>query len=351
MHQEVGEIEFEYATSMADSARQFMAHHRVPPSPRNFEVWFTYAAASIPELTKALNVLIAGKRAFDAAINRSLYTSYIAPQGAGHGRQSAVSEQLEKVLASAQGFLKTALSDNRDHLQALGGVASHIEADSDPRAIIASLMEELSKAVARASDLKSKLDLTSKELEDIRTILTAAEQRSKIDPLTGLGNRLALDEFLRAAQIAAMETGEPLSLLLIDIDHFKKFNDDFGHRLGDQVLRLVAEVLKSGLRENDLAVRYGGEEMLGILPGADLATCRQVAERIRQSIAGRRVTRRATGELLSNVTVSIGVAEFMLGETVVSLFERCDRALYAAKHGGRNRTVTERELDRETVVA
>ncbi len=351
MHEEVGDIEFEYATSMADRARQLMTPHRVPPSPRNFEVWFTYAGGSIPELTKAINVLIASTRAFDSATNRSLYTSYIAPQGEGHAGQRAISEQLQKVLASAQGFLKTAVSDNREHVEALGGVAARIDPDTDPRPIITSLMDELAKATSRASELEAKLDLTSKELEDIRTILTAAERRSKVDPLTGLANRLALDEFLRHAQIDAMETGEPLSLLLIDVDHFKTFNDDYGHQLGDQVLRLISQVLKSGLREHDLAARYGGEELLGILPRADLATCREVAERIRQSIASRRVTRRATGELLATITVSIGVAEFSPGETVASLFERCDRALYAAKRSGRNRTVTELEADRDIVAA
>ncbi|MEA2830450.1 MAG: diguanylate cyclase, partial [Bradyrhizobium sp.] len=173
------------------------------------------------------------------------------------------------------------------------------------------------------------------------------EERAKTDTLTGLPNRRALDEFFRAAQIAAMEKGGALSVLLIDIDHFKTFNDNFGHGVGDQVLRLMAKVLRERVREIDLPARYGGEELIAVLPGAELATCEAVAERIRRAVSECRITRRSTGEDLPGVTVSIGVGQFQLGESMTDLIERCDRALYLAKRTGRNRVVTENELDRE----
>jgi diguanylate cyclase len=134
---------------------------------------------------------------------------------------------------------------------------------------------------------------------------------------------------------------------LIDIDHFKMFNDNFGHGVGDQVLRLMANVLRERLRDTDLPARYGGEELIAVLPGADLATCTAVAERIRRVISECNITRRSTGELLPSITVSIGVGEFQLGESMADLIERCDRALYHAKRTGRNRVVTEHELDQE----
>ena len=144
-----------------------------------------------------------------------------------------------------------------------------------------------------------------------------------------------------------MERDEPLSVLLIDIDHFKNFNDNFGHGVGDQVLRLMAKVLRERVREIDLPARYGGEELIAVLPGADLATCAAVAERIRRTIAECQITRRSTGEALPSITVSIGVGQFQLGESMADLIDRCDRALYLAKRSGRNRVVTEVELDRE----
>ncbi|HUI96745.1 MAG TPA: diguanylate cyclase, partial [Xanthobacteraceae bacterium] len=149
----------------------------------------------------------------------------------------------------------------------------------------------------------------------------------------------------------AMESGKPLSIFLLDVDHFKQFNDKFGHQFGDQVLRLIAEVLKNSVRGEDLAARFGGEELVGVLPGVDIKVAATVAERVRQAIASREVRRRATGEILSSITVSVGVAQFAPGETLTSLFDRCDRALYAAKRGGRNRTVTELELANDSAAA
>src|SRR6202020_2415547 len=118
----------------------------------------------------------------------------------------------------------------------------------------------------------------------------------------------AVDEFLRVAQTSAMESGEPLSVLLIDIDRFKRFNDNFGHGVGDQVLRLMAGALRDGIGEKDLPARYGGEELIGALPGTKLAACEPIPQRIRRSVAKRQITRRSTGDILPGMTVSVGVA-------------------------------------------
>ena len=139
--------------------------------------------------------------------------------------------------------------------------------------------------------------------------------------------------------------------MLIDIDHFKRFNDEFGHGVGDQVLRLMARVLRERVREIDLPARYGGEELIVVLPSADLAAGTVVAERIRRCIAECHMTRRSTGEALPGITVSIGVAQFQGGESMADLIDRCDRALYLAKKTGRNRVVTETELDQAKATA
>jgi diguanylate cyclase len=132
---------------------------------------------------------------------------------------------------------------------------------------------------------------------------------------------------------------------MIDIDHFKNFNDSFGHQVGDQVLGLVARVLRESVRECDLAARYGGEELMAVLPDANLDNCVDVAERVRRRISDARLTRRATGEAISSITVSIGVAQFRGAESADALIERYDRALYEAKRAGRNRTVKETVVD------
>jgi diguanylate cyclase len=341
------ELDFEYATSVAEKAMRFMAEQRVPPTSNNFQVWFKYSLGTSPELKRAIDILIGNKRKFDARTNHDLFTAYIGSKAADEAVAFDVSQQLHGVMASAKQFLTTAIDDNRTQMAAISDVAEQTEAGVDPKLLVKSLITELDKAATRATKLEASFAEKSRELDTIRDSLNKSEERARTDTLTGLPNRRALDEFFRKAQISAMEQGEALSALLIDIDHFKRFNDDFGHGVGDQVLKLMAKVLRERVREIDLAARYGGEELIAVLPSADLASGAAIAERIRRSIAECSITRRSTGEPLPGITVSIGVAQFQGGETMGDLIERCDRALYLAKRTGRNRVVTETELEPE----
>ena len=206
-----GEIDFDYAASMAGSALRLMAQHAVPATPQNFEVWFKFALGTAPELNKIVNILIANKRPFDSATNRSLFLTYIGAETELDARHAEISDQLQALLSTAQAYLAASAADTRDHVEALGGVAAQIRDNADPRAIVAGLVGELSKAVARATALEAHFGASLQELDKIRSHLAAAEQRSKTDALTGLANRLALDDFLRDAQMAAMESGRPMS--------------------------------------------------------------------------------------------------------------------------------------------
>ena len=338
------ELDFEYATAVAEKAMQFMARHRVPPTANNFQVWFTYSLGTSPELKRAIDILIGKKRKFGATTNHDLFTTYIGSKASDEAVAYDVSQQLHGAMTSAKQYLTTAIADNRTQLAAISDVVEQTEAGVDPKPLVESLMNELAKAATRAMRLEASFAEKSRELDAIRNSLNKSEERARTDTLTGLPNRRALDEFFRKAQIAAMEQGEPLSVVLIDIDHFKRFNDEFGHGVGDQVLKLMAKVLRERVREIDLAARYGGEELIAVLPSADLAVGTAIAERIRRSVSECRITRRSTGEPLPGITVSIGVAQFQGGETMSDLIERCDRALYRAKRTGRNRVVTETSL-------
>jgi diguanylate cyclase len=341
-------MDFEYVTTVAEKAMRVMAEQRIPATPQNFQVWFKFALGTSADLNRTINILIGNKRKFDAATNEELFRTYVGPQMVSPDAViNNASQQLHGVLTSAKQFLARAVADNQEQIRAISDVADRTETGDDPKLLIESLMEELTKATMRATRLEASFSEKSRELDAIRDSLTKSEQRAKTDMLTGLPNRHALDEFFRAAQMDAMEKGTPLGALLIDIDHFKKFNDDFGHGVGDQVLRLVATALRERIREVDLPARYGGEEMIVVMPGADLKASSAAAERIRQAISERQIIRRSTGEVLRGITVSIGVGQFQFGEAVADLIDRCDRALYLAKKNGRNRIVTEEQLDRK----
>lgn len=339
------ELDYDYAASVAQKALRCMAAEHVPATPDNFSVWFVYSMGVPSDLRRAIDILIGNKRKFDATINRDLFSTYVAaPDGSA---AALASQQLHSVMDAAQAFLAAAIADNHAQMRAIHDVADRGHAGSDPMLLVQQLMNELARAASRAAKLEAGFAEKTQELESIRETLSKSEERARTDTLTGLPNRRALDEFFRKTQIAAMEKGEPLSLLMLDIDHFKSFNDRFGHGVGDQVLRLMAQVLRDKVREVDLPARYGGEELIAVLPGADLAAATAIAERIRCSIAECQITRRSTGEILPSITVSIGAAQFQPGEAMNDLVERCDRALYLAKRSGRNRVVDESELDRE----
>lgn len=191
---------------------------------------------------------------------------------------------------------------------------------------------ELSEVVAIVEDVTER-ERAASELQRVQGELLAAEHAlARVDPLTGLANRRGIEEsFVRESE-RARRSGAPVSLALFDIDHFKQLNDDHGHAAGDRALELVASTLAEGVRPYDLAARWGGEELLLIVPGAERAAALVAADRVRTAIA----TRTAASV---HVTVSGGVAQWDGRETLQQTVARADLRLYAAKMAGRNRVL------------
>lgn len=165
----------------------------------------------------------------------------------------------------------------------------------------------------------------------------AALQSALRDELTGCGNKRALDASLHREAELSVRHNTPLSILMLDVDHFKHINDTYGHLAGDSVLRDLAATIKKCARQSDLCFRYGGEEFLLILDDTDVNQALKIAERIRESVETH--TYLYKGKIIP-VTISIGASTFMQGETLDSLKERADKALYTAKESGRNLTVS-----------
>jgi diguanylate cyclase len=332
------ELDCDYAAFIAERVVSLMSRLKIAQTPANYAIWFSYCQGTSPGLKRAIDTLFEKESHFDASTSAALIANF------GNGETavvvpSDVTKRLGSLMEDAQGFLQIAIADNRKQMQAMGEAATEAGAGTDPGELIDGLISELSKSVSRASKLEKNFVEATRELSQIRVSLDHAEKRAKTDVLTGLPNRLAFEDFFCEAQMAAAESRRPLSVLLIDVDHFKRFNDDFGHGVGDQVLRLIAKVLRERVRDQDLPARYGGEELIAVFPNSDLKTSTAVGESIRRSISECNITRRSSGEVLPGITVSIGVAQLQAGESMTDLIERCDRALYRAKNAGRNRVV------------
>jgi diguanylate cyclase len=190
------------------------------------------------------------------------------------------------------------------------------------------------EAKAQISSMSSRLHDLENETAELRSRIKQERNQAKVDPLTGIPNRLAYEERLEQEVARWKRFATPLVLVMWDIDLFKKVNDNFGHNAGDKVLRTIARVLESGIRETDFVARYGGEEFVQLMTGSSLEDCLPVAEKLREAIKNTGFHFR---DQAITITASCGLAEFRDGDSVEQWFERADKALYKAKQEGRNR--------------
>lgn len=193
----------------------------------------------------------------------------------------------------------------------------------------------------RIDSLTAKIGDMEEESASLRESVAQARCEAFTDALTGLNNRHAFDCRLEEEFARWRRYNFPLSLIIVDVDHFKKVNDTYGHLAGDKVLHVIGTHLKQATRATDFPARYGGEEFVVLLPEVDLNGARSVAEKIRQAVEEKPFR---SGDNRVNITVSCGVASFRQGDARRSSFERADEALYRAKRGGRNRCCTEDQV-------
>jgi diguanylate cyclase len=209
-------------------------------------------------------------------------------------------------------------------------------------AVVQALLADTGRMQSSVNTLQTRLEETNREAKELREALQRAQGEALTDPLTGLTNRRGFDQVIATA-LAAPGSLSGHSLLMADIDHFKKVNDTYGHLLGDKVIRSVAQVLKATVKGRDTAARFGGEEFAILLPETPLAGARALAEHIRATIEKGRIRRPDSSEDIGGITISIGVATYVEGDSIESMIQRADLALYACKKAGRNRVMTQRE--------
>jgi diguanylate cyclase len=228
-----------------------------------------------------------------------------------------------------------------DYGQALATNAAELEAGAAPAAIVTTLMGLTHSMIDRTRGVEEQLRVACEEIRQLRDSLAEAQDAANHDALTGLPNRRALDTRLAAAVETARETGRPFAVAICDIDHFKNFNDRFGHQIGDEVIKFVATSLAKDGDERLFAARYGGEEFVVLFEGSTAKQAGAEVDRIRAAIAARDLKVNATGQTLGRLTFSAGIAELHKEdeEGASAMLKRADIALYDAKRNGRNRVV------------
>ncbi|HTH96086.1 MAG TPA: GGDEF domain-containing protein [Stellaceae bacterium] len=335
--------------SAARAIAQMEALH-VPPTPENFTVWFTYATNSNLSLKRSINILMSNRQDFSPDISLDLYERFF-----GVDRQAEtlrrISQRIESAVASAMNMLSNAGQEARAYGEHLDQTAANLDDTGNEeidriREIVRRVLVETQEMIDRSDVLEKQLSKSTEEIGELRKQVESAAREAMTDALTGIGNRKLFDGQLKQHMQEMMESGDDseLCLLLLDIDFFKRFNDTYGHQFGDMVLQLVAKSLQEGVREEDVPARYGGEEFAILVPKSNFDHAISLAERLRKAIAGKSVVKRDTKENLGNITLSIGVSSYRLGEPPHAFISRADCALYKAKQTGRNRVLTERDL-------
>ncbi len=334
------------ACEYAGMAISMMEERGIAPQPNNFSIWYTYFSGDSPELKMTMDILLDSDQGLSEEQNASVYQKFHSTPYESVPSH-LIAQKMEAELAAVMAALEQAgrnACDYEQTLEAASGDLSTIRHADDLKAIVGAVLTQTRAMVESTSEVDRQLKVSAAEISRLKDELACARQEAMTDALTGLANRKMFDFKLREATQEAIESRDPVSLLILDLDHFKQVNDCFGHNIGDQVIKLMAVILKDTLKGQDTAARYGGEEFAVILPKTSISNAVKLAEHIRQRLAKKKMVNRKTGENLGSITVSIGVAVFDNEEQPSELIERADRSLYAAKNNGRNRVVSEHEL-------
>jgi diguanylate cyclase len=325
-------------SDVIDGVREIILEASIDASPENYELCHRFITRSDP------SVVAAFERAMAVTVPVNAQAFQQIRDGAGPPRgQIDVSRhmaQLDAQLAAILGATANAIEDAADYSQSLSAGADHLQtldAGNDTTGLLADIVARTIAMAERAASLESNLQAASTELSALRSELARAKQESASDALTSLPNRRAFDSRLDDAIAVAQASRQPLSLAFCDVDHFKAFNDTWGHKLGDQVLRFVGSQLASQFGEVGLPARFGGEEFVVLLPDHGSGDAIDAVRRFCETVSARVLRTRSDGREIGRITLSAGVATLRRGETAADFVERADKTMYAAKQAGRDR--------------
>ena len=322
-------------------AFEYIKRFGLDPTPVHYALFYDYAVGVQSDRQDALLRLMAEDRVNAATL------ATIDTDAADDSRVA-----LETMRAANDALSQSAVEASKIIAEHASGVAAFNSevADSSSRLTQSPTNEDLQLLVRNLTlaclTIQERNILIEKQLAEVRenfselqSSLAELRNEATTDSLTRLLNRRGFDSAISECISSAARTGKPLCLAVCDIDNFKSFNDLHDHLVGDQVIKFIAKTLMNNVREGDIASRFGGEEFALLLPSTSVEEARILAERIRHSVASKRIMKRATKETIGQVTISIGIALYDTRQDPADLFQAADKNLYEAKAGGKNQTV------------
>ncbi|MED5423677.1 MAG: GGDEF domain-containing protein [Pseudomonadota bacterium] len=331
------EIASEYAMKVLARLKKL----EIPMSPNNFELWYVYYARQNQEVIEGIDGTIKEGRPITTQICDDLHKKYLLDNKKNEKVREA-GDKMNDALAYVTDMVREAKASTEQYGESLTGASNSLTQTDDIeelKTILAAVAQDTEQMIEKNRRLEEELEQSGEEMATLQRDLDSIRKEAMTDGLTAISNRKAFDEKLKYVRQRSDEEASIFTLMLIDIDHFKNFNDTYGHQVGDQVLKLVAKTLTDGIKGKDFAARYGGEEFAIILPESNAMAGEVVGNALREAVAKKEVINRNSGEKLGRITMSVGVAQYSGSESEEALIERADKALYKAKETGRNRVV------------
>ena len=318
-----------------------MMKYKVPTTPINYALWYMYVSDELPELNKQLNGLMENNVICPPIQVESLYRQFVASRLDSETWE--LRQCIDKMLIELDKSLVDTHKDTHIFQESfektfvdINNVEKEDLSFEEVHSILKKLQDD-SKNMHRSTAFFSKsLDKAKVEIDSLKGQLEKSQKLALYDSLTGLLNRHAFDTEL-SAYLATNNKG--LCLVLADIDHFKNFNDQWGHLLGDQVLKAVGRKLNECMRNGASVYRFGGEEFAILIPMSNLRIARHFAEGMRKMVEKLSLKDKRTGQKIDNITLSFGVVEFQQADSLNNFISRADEFLYEAKRLGRNRVL------------
>ncbi len=332
----------------AQSALNSMSRNGVLATPQNFATWFAYATRAWPELVAEINGIMESGGGFTADVNDDLHDRHITQESPQDSRDSkdsgtdaraVITAELLHTLRILQEAFDASEAGQMEFHEKLERYAERLESAKSPAdigRIVSEMVLDTVQVREQTDELKTRLADSSARISELDSKLATTSREAVTDPLTGIANRRYFDREFGKAVAQAEKNALPLSLIYLDIDRFKAFNDEHGHYAGDMVLKLVAEQIASCVGPDGFACRFGGEEFVVLLKNTGGRQALVIAEQIRILICRREVRHRKSGTSLGRISISGGLAQLQPAESPDSLLKRADDLLYEAKESGRN---------------
>lgn len=337
---------YEEMVAIASSAFDRMRQYGNQPSPRNYELWYAYFSGLRPDLAAVIDSIIDERKGVTDKELEDIHARFLQDAANEHEIRETTAK-LEETVGQVLTLVGTAGADTRSFGEVLSGATGRLDESVDLdtlRGVTAELITNTRQMLQRSRVLEAQLSRSNQHILELRNHLVSVREEVMTDALTGIANRRFFDSVVRELAALSSTTERPLSMCMVDIDFFKQFNDRYGHQIGDQVLKLVAKVLRDSLKGRDVAARYGGEEFVILLPETRLRDATLIADQIRELVASKNLIKRTTGETIGSVNLSIGVSQYRRHESVQAFMGRADASLYLAKNSGRNRVCGESML-------